>query len=62
MKIYDVSGRLVADIINDFQQAGSYNVNFNGANLASGVMYTVIEMTNSNGEVFKDVRKMILIK
>lgn len=62
IKIFDVSGRLVSELINSYQQAGSYNTTFNGANLSSGVMYSVIEITNKAGEKLSDVHKMILIK
>lgn len=62
INVYDVTGRLVSELINNYQQAGSYKINFNGANFSSGVMYSVIEITNNNGETYKNVHKMILVK
>jgi len=57
LKIYDVLGKEVATLVNETQQAGSYTINFNGANLASGVYYYKI----SAGE-FVSVKKMVLMK
>jgi N-acetylneuraminic acid mutarotase len=57
MKVYDVIGRQVATLVNEFKNAGFYSVDFNGVNLSSGVYFYNIEV---NG--FKDIKKMILIK
>lgn len=37
LKVYDVLGREVKTLINEFKPAGSYNVTFDASNLASGV-------------------------
>ncbi len=55
--VYDVSGKLVSILADDNFAAGTYETEFNGKNLASGVyFYRMI-----NGD-FSEVRKMILIK
>ena len=57
LRVYDVLGRQVAVIVNEFRQAGSYSVNFNASELASGVyVYTI-----RSGD-FTDTKKMVLIK
>jgi len=57
IKVYDITGRLVADLVNENKPAGQYNVEFRGNNLASGTyIYTI---TTDN---FTQAKKMLLIK
>ncbi len=37
LKIYDILGREVATLVNEYKAAGTYNVTFNASNLSSGV-------------------------
>ncbi|MEJ2613913.1 MAG: T9SS type A sorting domain-containing protein, partial [Ignavibacteriaceae bacterium] len=39
LKVYDILGREVADLVNDVKTPGNYKVNFNASNLASGVYF-----------------------
>lgn len=58
LKIYDISGKEVATLINnEVVSAGLNEVTFNGVNLASGVYFYSITAGN-----FKDTKKMMLIK
>ena len=57
LTVYDFLGREVKSLINEEQSAGSYNVNFDGNGLASGVYYYSLESGN-----FKKTLKMLLIK
>lgn len=58
LKIYDISGKEVATLINnEVVSAGLNEINFNGRNLASGVYFYSITAGN-----FKDTKKMMLIK
>ncbi|MFH0733571.1 MAG: T9SS type A sorting domain-containing protein [bacterium] len=57
LKVYDILGNEVATLVNQTMTAGSHNVNFNAANLASG-MY-VYKMQAGN---FQNVKKMMLLK
>lgn len=57
LKVFDLLGREVANLVNEVKQAGSYNLEFNASNFASGIYYYKLE---SNG--FSDTKKMILIK
>ena len=57
LKVYDMLGRNVATIVDAFQSAGSYTVNFDGRTLASGTYLYALE-TNSE----RIVKKMILVK
>ncbi len=57
LKIYDLLGRVVEDLVNSFKNAGSYSVNFDGSNLASGVYIYQLETSN-----ITLTKKMVLIK
>ena len=56
--VYDILGRTVVTLVNnEFKEAGSYKVDFNAANLASGVYFYRIDAGD-----FTSVKKMLLIK
>ena len=57
LKVYDLLGREVANLVNDFRSAGTYSVDFNASNLASGMYIYKIQAGN-----FTDVKKLILQK
>ncbi|MFO7446981.1 MAG: T9SS type A sorting domain-containing protein, partial [Ignavibacteriaceae bacterium] len=61
LKIYDILGKEVADLINDVRSAGSYNVEFNASNLASGVYIYRIQVNSKNGG-YTASKKMLLTK
>ena len=55
--IFNTAGQKITELINEYKTAGSYQVDFNGSNLASGIYYYRLESGN-----FSQVRKMILLK
>ena len=57
LKIYNLLGEEVATLVNDFKNAGSYQVRFNASDLSSGIYYYRIE-----SEKFIQVKKMVLIR
>jgi hypothetical protein len=57
LKIYDVLGREVRNLVNETKVAGYYSVDFNASDLSSGVYFYKLE---ANG--FSDIKKMMLIK
>lgn len=57
LKIFDMTGKEIATLVNERQNAGNYTVQFNGNNFASGVYFYRIKA----GEI-SHVKKMILIK
>jgi hypothetical protein len=57
IKVFDALGRQVALLADEFRQAGSYRINFDAANLASGVYYY-----SMIADGFKQTKKMTLIK
>ncbi|MBZ0201476.1 MAG: T9SS type A sorting domain-containing protein [Ignavibacteria bacterium] len=57
IKIYDILGRTVRVLIDEFREKGTHIVTFDGTGLASGVYFYSIEAGH-----FKDTKKMVLIK
>ena len=55
--VYDVLGREVKTLINQVQLPGSYEVNFNGTGLSSGIYYYQLKSGS-----FIQTKKMILMK
>ncbi len=57
IKVYDLQGRAIETLVNKKQSAGNYSVDFNGANLSSGIYFYSLQ-----AEDFKETKKMMLIK
>ncbi|MCH7963543.1 MAG: T9SS type A sorting domain-containing protein [Bacteroidetes bacterium] len=57
LKVYDVLGNEVATLVNENKPAGSYEVEFDGTDLISGIYFYRIEAGS-----FIKTKKMILIK
>ncbi len=55
--VYDISGRELRTLVNEFRIPGMYEVKFDGSDFASGVYFYKIETPG-----FKETKRMILIK
>jgi len=55
--VYDLSGKVVANLVNGFTPAGSHSVNWNAVNLANGVYVVRLQ-----GEGFSTAKKIVLMK
>lgn len=57
LKVYDILGNEIAELVNEQKSAGTYRVNFDASSMSSGVYFYRIK-TGS----FNQVRKMMLLK
>jgi thiol-disulfide isomerase/thioredoxin len=57
LKVYDVLGKEVATLINENLKAGSYETEFDGSNLSSGIYFYKLKTNN-----FSSVKRMLLVK
>ncbi|WP_290660184.1 T9SS type A sorting domain-containing protein [Ignavibacterium sp.] len=57
LKVYDVLGREVATLVDEYREAGSYEIEFDATNLSSGMYIYRLQSGN-----YSDVKKMILSK
>ena len=55
--VYDLMGKEVKQLVNNFMQQGSYSVSFNGSELSSGIYFYKL-ITDD----FVETKKMILVK
>jgi len=64
IKVFDLLGREIAQLVNETHEAGEYITRFNGSDFSSGVYLYIIEIGDaySSNKYFSDVKKMILIK
>ncbi len=57
LKVYDITGKEVATLINENMSAGEYEATFDASKLSSGVYFYKLSSGN-----FTDVKKMMLLK
>lgn len=55
--VFDLLGREVATLVNEFMKAGRYDVTFAATNLASGVYFYRLQ-----AGTFNDVKRLLLLK
>ncbi len=57
LKVYNVLGKEIITLVNEYKQSGTYNVQFDGSKLSSGIYLYKIQAGD-----FTQVKKMILLK
>jgi hypothetical protein len=57
IKVYDILGKGIATLVNEIQSPGTYSVDFNGAELPSGIYFYRLQAGN-----YTETKQMILIK
>ena len=57
LKVYNMLGQEIATLVNGYQTANTYKVNFNASGLSSGVYF--YKLSSGNNEMIK---KMVLMK
>lgn len=65
LKVFDMLGRRVALLVDESQQAGTHNAEFDASHLASGLYIYRLQVSNSDGFGAADAvqtRQMVLVK
>ena len=57
IKIFDITGREIRQLINEVKEAGRYEIKFDGSNLATGIYFYKLESGS-----FVSTKRMVLIK
>ena len=57
LKVYDITGRLVETLVQGYQPAGSYRVQFGNSQLSSGTYIYVLEAGS-----YRNVKRMVFLK
>jgi hypothetical protein len=61
LNVFDMSGKLVANLVNQVQQTGYYTVTMDASSLSTGAYYYKLSF-NGNGNEFVATKKMLLVK
>jgi hypothetical protein len=57
LQVYDITGKMVAEVVNEQQVVGVYSIRFDGSNLSSGIYYYQLTVGN-----VVETKKMMLLK
>lgn len=57
LKVYNLVGQVVATLVNDYQEVGTYSKQFDASNLSAGIYLYKLQVNN-----FTSVKRMTLIK
>ncbi len=57
LKVFDITGKQVAELVNENLQPGTYEVDFNASGIASGIYFYSLE-----AQSFSVTKKMLIIK
>lgn len=62
IKIYDILGRDIFTLCNEFKQAGSHEIKWNAENFSTGIYFYKMEVAGINGRHFSEMKKCVLMK
>ncbi len=62
LKVYDLLGKVKTELVRGDYSTGSYSVDFNAADLSSGIYVYSIEVKSESGSVYRETRKLSLVK
>ncbi|HEX9253114.1 MAG TPA: T9SS type A sorting domain-containing protein, partial [Ignavibacteriaceae bacterium] len=65
LKVYDVTGKEIATLVDEYKSAGKYEIKFDASNLSSGVYLYKLSARNSSlgsEHVYSEVKKMLVLK
>ena len=57
LKVYDILGKEITSLVNQSQQPGYYEIDFNASNLSNNVYFYILKAGN-----FVETKKMLLLK
>ena len=57
LRIYDIHGREIQELVNEYQKTSTYSVNFNAGELPGGVYYYKLQVND-----FIETQKMLLLR
>ena len=65
LKVYDLLGREMATLVDEFKPAGRYEIELDASDLPSGVYFYKLQAgdpSTGSGQVFVETKKMLLLK
>jgi hypothetical protein len=62
LKVFDIEGKELVELVNEKQNQGKYKVSFDGSGLPSGVYFYRLEISNRENRIISETKKMILLR
>ena len=62
IKLYDLLGKEISEILNKEMPEGNYQTKFNSGNITSGVYFYKIDFIDNNNKLFSQSKKLIILK
>jgi hypothetical protein len=62
LKVYDIMGKEVSNLVEANMNAGEYTTQLNASNLSSGMYFYKLEFAGANGQNFSEQKKLMLVK
>ena len=62
LELYNAIGEKIATLIDGKQDAGVYNVTFNGDKYSTGIYFYRLTANGADGKIFVSIRKLLLLK
>lgn len=62
LKVFDLTGKEISELVKGDYSRGVYVVDFSGNGLSSGVYFYSIEVKSESGNIYKETRKLSLVK
>ncbi len=62
LTVYDITGSIVANLVDGYLSEGYHEAVFNADNLASGIYIYRLEVKNGNNMVYSSTKKMVVTK
>ena len=61
LNIYDITGRKIVNVLDDYKAPGNYQISWNAEDNASGI-YIVEIISQSNDNINRDLKKILYLK
>ena len=62
VKLFDIRGRVVEQLINEYHSSGHYNLTWDASNHASGMYFVEMIMQSGNTTISRDMKKILYLK
>jgi len=62
LKVFDILGREITTLTDDWMDAGTYRVRWNASGLASGVYFYQLQFTDVGQNRYNDVKTMLMVR
>jgi hypothetical protein len=62
IRIFDISGKEAAALVNEYLNPGIYQIEYNGTNFPSGIYFYQLIISNERLTIYKETKRMVIVK